>query len=57
MKIYQNHILFLYTYLMYFQYGDCKWLLTFHIHYYYKMKGKKKTQLSIIDTHIKRTHP
>jgi hypothetical protein len=56
-KIYQNHILCLYVYLiMYFQYGGCKWLLTFHIQHNYKMK-RKKTQLSIIDTHSKMTHP
>jgi hypothetical protein len=40
-KIYQNHILCLY-YLMYFQYGGCKWLITFHIQHNYKMKKKKK---------------
>jgi hypothetical protein len=40
MKIYQNQILCLYIYLMYFQYGGCKWLLTFHIQHNYKMKEK-----------------
>ena len=56
MKLYQNPILCLHVYLMYFQYGGCKWLLTFHIQHNYKLK-KKETKLTIIDTHNKMTHP